>query len=38
VLGESLAEEPTTIVSASHFAWPFVTVGERGGTAAWLPA
>jgi len=37
-LRESLAAEPATIVAASHFAWPFVTVDERGGAAAWLPA
>jgi hypothetical protein len=37
-LREAIAAEPATIVAASHFAWPFVTVDERGGTAAWLPA
>jgi glyoxylase-like metal-dependent hydrolase (beta-lactamase superfamily II) len=37
-LREAIAAEPATIVAASHFAWPFVTLDERGGAAAWLPA
>jgi glyoxylase-like metal-dependent hydrolase (beta-lactamase superfamily II) len=37
-LREEIAAEPATIVAASHFAWPFVTLDERGDAAAWLPA
>lgn len=37
-LQREIADHPGTIVAPTHFADPFVTIGDRAGTPAWLPA